>query len=77
MAHKLLAFLLFVFVIIPWGWLRRGKTAQHPGNWHARRTTWDQRGAGGQGPAPGRTAPRSAPAATWAASAKPNKGSTQ
>ncbi len=75
MAHKLLAFFLFVFVIVPWGWLRRGKTAQQAGDWHARRSTWDQRGAGGPGHAPGRTAPRGA--GGWTPSAKTTKESAR
>lgn len=45
MGHRLLAFIIFALVIIPWGMLRRLKNASARGtSWHKHRSTWDRRG---------------------------------
>lgn len=45
MGHRLLAFIIFALVIIPWGMLRRLKNASaRSTSWHKHRSTWNQRG---------------------------------
>ena len=45
MGHRLLAFAIFALVIIPWGMLRRLKSASaRSTSWHKHPSTWDQRG---------------------------------